>query len=367
MFAGALPTAGMFGMAVAAVTACRAVEVKKKGVRVVEGKEIPWNIFSPKEPYVGKVVPNVKHPQTLTQPTGDANWETTHVTFDHGGKVPYLEGQSIGIIAPGPDKKGETPARIRLYSIASSAVGDDETSKTVSLCVKRVVDVEGQYANREVGEDKPDKAGTAFPDKKVYRGVCSNHICDFSVGDDVLITGPTGAEMLLPDEPDANIIMLATGTGIAPFRSFLRKLFHDKATRIPRSRFAQLLNGKDKYSGLAWLFLGVPYSGSILYDKEWAEIKELYPDNFRYDYAVSDEMTTKEGKKMWVQHKVMEYADEIWPMLKDKKTHVYMCGLKGMESGFKEAFGPLAEKEGVEWTEFVKNMKKNNRYHVEVY
>ncbi|CAE7605966.1 LFNR2, partial [Symbiodinium pilosum] len=62
------------------------------------------------------------------------------VTFDHGGNVPYIEGQSIGVIAPGPDKKGETPARIRLYSIASSAVGDDETSKTVSLCVKRVVE-----------------------------------------------------------------------------------------------------------------------------------------------------------------------------------------------------------------------------------
>ena len=24
------------------------------------------------------------------------------VTFDHGGNVPYIEGQSIGVIAPGP-------------------------------------------------------------------------------------------------------------------------------------------------------------------------------------------------------------------------------------------------------------------------
>ena len=61
-------------------------------------KEIPWNLFSPKAPYNGKVVANDFHPQTLTEPTGDANWETTHVTFDHGGKVPYIEGQSIGVI-----------------------------------------------------------------------------------------------------------------------------------------------------------------------------------------------------------------------------------------------------------------------------
>lgn len=171
-------------------TSCRAAAVKKKGVKVVHGKEIPWNLFSPKAPYKGEVVKNVVQPHTLTEQTGDANWETCHVTFNHAGKVPYIEGQSIGVIAPGPDKKGETPAKIRLYSIASSAVGDDETSKTVSLCVKRVVELDGKFANREVGEDKPDKAGTGFPENKVYRGVCSNHICDMSPGDEVLITGP---------------------------------------------------------------------------------------------------------------------------------------------------------------------------------
>merc|ERR1719395_415293 len=199
-----LPAAGAIGglALVAAVgvasrrresgVACRAAAVKKKGVRMVEGKEIPWNIFSPKAPYKGKVVPNHVQPHTITKKNsdspGDANWETTHVTFDHDGKVPYVEGQSIGIVAPGPDKKGQTPAKIRLYSIASSAVGDDQTSKTVSLCVKRVVEVDGEYANREKGEDKPDKAGTGYPDNKVYRGVCSNHICDLKVGDEVLIT-----------------------------------------------------------------------------------------------------------------------------------------------------------------------------------
>merc|ERR1719414_1155627 len=219
--------------AVSSRVACRAAKLKKKGVRVVEGRELPWNLFSPKAPYQGKVVENHKHPQTLTQETGDANWETTHVTFDHDGNVPYIEGQSIGVIAPGPDKKGQTPARIRLYSIASSAVGDDETSKTVSLCVKRVVELDGKHANREVGEDKPDKAGTHFPESKVYRGVCSNHICDMSVGDDVLITGPTGSEMLLPEDPEANIIMLATGTGIAPMRSYMRLLFNDAAGANP--------------------------------------------------------------------------------------------------------------------------------------
>jgi len=325
----------------------------------VEGKEIPWNLFSPKAPYTGKVVANTVHPQTLTQPTGDANWETTHVTFDHGGNVPYIEGQSIGVIAPGPDKKGETPARIRLYSIASSAVGDDETSKTVSLCVKRVVEVDGAHSNRDVGEDKPDKAGTAFPENKVYRGVCSNHICDMSVGDDVLITGPTGAEMLLPEDPTCNIVMLATGTGIAPMRSYLRLLFHDKAGAAP--------DGSRKFKGLAWLFMGVPFSKSLLYDDEHTAYKAKYADQFRYDYAVSREDKNAAGQKMYIQTKMAEYAEELWELMQSPKTHIYMCGLKGMESGMEECFSPLAEKAGLEWKAFAKEMKKAHRYHVEVY
>jgi len=337
----------------------RAAAVKKKGVKVVHGKEIPWNLFSPKAPYAGKVVANHVHPQTLTEQTGDANWETAHVTFDHGGNVPYIEGQSIGVIAPGPDKKGEKPARIRLYSIASSAVGDCEDSKTVSLCVKRVVELDGEHTNREVGEDKPDKAGTAFPENKVYRGVCSNHICDMSVGDDVMITGPTGAEMLLPEDQDANIIMLATGTGIAPMRSYLRLLFNDKA--------GANADGSRKFQGLAWLFMGVPYSKSLLYDDEHKDYKEKYPGQFKYDYAVSREDKNAAGQKMYIQTKMAEYTEELWELMQDEKTHVYMCGLKGMEAGMEECFSGIAEKSGKDWKEFAKAMKKAERYHVEVY
>jgi len=340
--------------AVAAVatkaTARQATAVKKKGVRVVEGKEIPWNLFSPKAPYKATCISN----ETITTKTRLVNWETCHTVMKHDGNFPYMEGQSMGVIAPGPDKKGEKPAKIRLYSIASSAVGDDETSQTVSLVVKRVVEVAGkgwcEYSNVEKGTD-PE-----FPDaEKVYRGVCSSFICDLKEGDDVMITGPTGAEMLLPEDPNSNIIMLATGTGIAPFRSFLRHLFHDKAA-------------KGKFQGLAWLFLGVPFSNSILYDEEWKTMQAEYPGQFRYDYAVSDEQTRPDGKSpMYVQHRVMEHASDIWNMMKRDNTHVYMCGLKGMATGLEEAFGPCAEKEGIDIKEYLKTLKKAGRYHVEVY
>merc|ERR1711879_979125 len=107
--------------------------------------------------------------------------------------------------------------------------------------------------------------------------------------------------------------------------------------------------------GLAWLFMGVPYSKSLLYDDVHTDYKSKYPDQFRYDYAVSRE------------DKNAEYAEELWDLMQSPKTHIYMCGLKGMESGMEECFSPIAEKNGKVWKEFAKEMKKAKRYHVEVY
>merc|ERR1712110_1309485 len=94
------------------------------------------------------------------------------------------------------------------------------------------------------------------------------------VGEDKLITGPTGAEMLLPENPEANIIMLATGTGIAPMRSYLRSFFN--------GAIGANADGSRKFKGLAWLIMGVPHSTSLLYDDEHMEYKAKFPSQFRY-------------------------------------------------------------------------------------
>ena len=58
-----------------------------------------------------------------------------YMGLDNKGEVPYREGQSIGVIPDGIDKNGK-PHKLRLYSIASSALGDFGNSKTVSVFKK---------------------------------------------------------------------------------------------------------------------------------------------------------------------------------------------------------------------------------------
>lgn len=193
-----------------------------------EKGDVPNNTYKPKEPFTGKVVSNT----TLTGP--DAG-EVCHVVFETNGKLPYAEGQSIGIVAKGEDKNGK-PHKLRLYSIASSAPGDYGDGNTVSLCVKRLI-----YQDDE---------------GKEVRGVCSNYICDLKDGEDVAITGPVGKALLLPKDEKANVIMLATGTGIAPFRSFLWRFFMEEHPDY-------------KFDGKAWLFMGVPTTSALLYDNEF--------------------------------------------------------------------------------------------------
>jgi ferredoxin--NADP+ reductase len=291
--------------------------------------DIPINIYRPKNPYIGKCVENTE----LVREGGTGI--VRHLKFDiSGGDLRYLEGQSIGIIPPGTDEKGKAH-KLRLYSIASTRHGDDIDDKTVSLCVREL-----EYKHPETGET-------------VY-GVCSSHLCHLDIGADVAITGPVGKEMLLPDDEEATVIMLATGTGIAPFRAFLWRMFKEQHEGY-------------KFKGLAWLVFGIPYTANILYKEELEALAAEYPDNFRLTYAISREQKGEDGSKMYVQSRVSEYAGEIFDMIQKPNTHVYMCGLKGMEPPISETFTQEAEKLGMDWDAKRKELKKAHRWHVEVY
>lgn len=294
---------------------------------------IPVNIYKPKSPYVGKVLSN----DPLVGENGSGIVQ--HIKFDLSeGDLHYVEGQSIGIIPEGTDDNGR-PHKLRLYSIASTRHGDSMDDKTVSLCVRQL-----EYNHPESGE-------------KVY-GVCSTYLCGIEPGAEVKITGPVGKEMLLPEDEESTVVMLATGTGIAPFRAFLWRMFKSEERQA---------NPEYQFKGLAWLIFGVPYSDNILYREELEALQAEFPDNFRLTYAVSREQTNAEGGKMYIQHRVAEHAEELWQLMQKPNTHTYMCGLKGMEGGIDDALAVQAGNNGMDWTDYRKQMKREKRWHVETY
>ncbi|MFQ4143080.1 ferredoxin--NADP reductase [Chlorogloeopsis sp. ULAP02] len=295
--------------------------------------DVPVNLYRPNAPFIGKCISN----EALVKDGGIGIVQ--HIKFDlTGGDLRYIEGQSIGIIPPGVDKNGK-PEKLRLYSIASTRHGDDVDDKTVSLCVRQL-----EYKHPETGET-------------VY-GVCSTYLCNLKPGDDVKITGPVGKEMLLPADEDANVIMMATGTGIAPMRAYLWRMFKDNE---------RAANPEYQFKGFSWLIFGVPTTPNILYKEELEEIQAKYPDNFRLTCAISREQKNAQGGRMYIQDRVAEHADELWNLIKNEKTHTYICGLRGMEDGIDAALTAAAAKEGVTWSDYQKELKKAGRWHVETY
>ena len=293
---------------------------------------VPVNTYKPKAPFEGTVTENY----SLLK--DGAIGRVNHITFDLSTGDPqlrYVEGQSIGIIPAGQDAKGK-PHKIRLYSIASTKYGDDFNENTVSLCVRQL-----QYEK----------------DGETIDGVCSTFLCDIKPGDKVKITGPVGKEMLLPDDEDANIIMLATGTGIAPMRAYLRKMFE------PKEREKNNWN----FKGKAWLFMGAPKTANLLYDADFEHYKSQFPENLRYTKAISREQQNTKGGRMYIQDRVLEYAGEIFTLIENPKTHIYLCGLKGMEPGIDEAMSSAAASKGLDWSELRPQLKKAGRWHVETY
>jgi len=187
--------------------------------------------------------------------------------------------------------------------------------------------------------------------------VCSTFLCDIQPGAKVKLTGPVGKEMLLPSDEEANVIMLATGTGIAPMRTYLRRMF--EAGEREKNGYA--------FRGKAWLFMGVPTTPNLLYDEDFRRYEAEYPDNFRYTTAISREQQNPDGGRMYIQDRVTEHADEIFSLIEDPRTHVYMCGLRGMEPGIDAAMTAAAARRGLEWSELRPALKKAERWHVETY
>ena len=182
------------------------------------------------------------------------------------------------------------------------------------------------------------------------KGVCSIFAAErLAPGDTVQVFVQKNDNFKLPDNPDAPIIMVGPGTGVAPFRSFMQEREETRA------------------EGKTWMFFGDQhFRTDFLYQTEW--LKWLNTGVLtKMDVAFSRD----QAEKVYVQHRMLEHSKELFAWIKDG-AYVYICGdEKHMARDVHNALVDIIEKEGgmsrEKAEEYLANMQQQKRYQRDVY
>jgi len=215
----------------------------------------------------------------------------------------------------------------RLYSIASSPLtGDDE----IHLTVKRV--------------------GGLDQRARLRAGVASWQLTEsVKPGDTASVYVEANPRFRLPDDPDAPVIMIGPGTGVAPFRAFVQH------------RQAAGANGPN------WLFFGARNRRTdFLYQLEW--------QRFQREGALdrlSVAFSRDQAEKIYVQDRVREQGRDIYDWL-ERGAHVYVCGdgqamAADVHQTLVEVIAAHGGKTEGQATDHLESMKHAKRYQKDVY
>jgi benzoyl-CoA 2,3-dioxygenase component A len=213
---------------------------------------------------------------------------------------------------------------MRLYSLCSPRDGERPNHNNIAFTVKRVAEQR---------------------DGALFRGVASNYMCDLKKGDTVELTGPYGSTFLMPDDPEANIIMICTGTGSAPFRAMT-----ERRRRTMPGAAGELL-----------LFFGARTPGELPY---FGPLTKLPDSLIRRELVFSRQ---PDKPKEYVQDRIRKCADRVAALLASDQTCIYVCGLKGMEQGVEDAFAAVCSEHGLDWARIRNEMRNEGRLHIETY
>ena len=153
----------------------------------------------------------------------------------------------------------------------------------------------------------------------------------------------------LPNDTTKPIIMVGSGTGVAPFRAFMQQRVADEA------------------SGKNWLIFGNPHFASdFLYQTEWQQFAK---DGFlhKYDFAWSRD----QEKKIYVQDKIRENSAALWQWLQEG-AYFYVCGdAAKMAKDVEQALLEVIAKEGNlspdEAEDYLNELREEKRYQRDVY
>jgi sulfite reductase (NADPH) flavoprotein alpha-component len=181
-------------------------------------------------------------------------------------------------------------------------------------------------------------------------GVCSTHLSDrMECGDRLPIYVQPNKKFRLPEDPEAPVIMIGPGTGIAPFRAFL----HERRATGAKGR--------------NWLFFGDRNAATDFLYRE--ELEAMLADGHltRLDAAFSRD----QQEKLYVQDLMRKHALQFWAWL-NEGAYLYVCGdASRMAKDVDQALRKIAEEQSGHSAdaakEYVEALKEQKRYQRDIY
>ncbi|MCK6503054.1 ferredoxin-NADP reductase [Myxococcota bacterium] len=231
--------------------------------------------------------------------------EVRELVLDVGRDLAVTAGQTLGVLAPGQAEFGQAH-HFRLYTVADMPERAGGRTR-LRIAVRRC-----DYIDPYSGER--------------YPGVASNYLCDLRAGDELTMSGPYGLAFPVPAEPDAQLVLIGMGTGIAPFRAFLRHLYND----VPSFR------------GRVILFHGGRTGLDLLYHNDERDDFALYQDKGTFEAikALSPRPDWT-GSIDWAEA-IEPRGAELWQMMASPDTYVYLAGLQEISDRLDGVFAGLA-------------------------
>ncbi len=222
------------------------------------------------------------------------------------GALQVQEGETVGVLVPGPHPFGNK-IHHRYYTVAGVERSTTRDAIELELLVRRCF-----YIDEVSGER--------------YPGIASNYLCEARTGDRIALSGPFRSPFKIPTDPQSNLLMLGTGTGVAPFRALIRRVYDQHGG----------------WKGNVRLFYGARTGTEMLYmNDENNDLVNYYDQaTFRAFQAVAARPLSDAGDAL--AQGIADHAAEIWTLLQSPNTHVYLAGMKKITAGLDECMASAA-------------------------
>lgn len=268
--------------------------------------------------------------QSSTRITPDTAEEVRHLTLAvQDPAFQFVEGQSIGVVVPGPHPFGNAH-HLRRYSIANARPTQTDSGQgqgpILDILVRRCF-----YLDEISGER--------------YPGIASNYLCDAKPGDQLTLTGPYFSPFRLPLDNRANLLMIGVGTGIAPFRAFAQLIY----------------DYRGDWQGQVRLYYGGRSGLDLMYaNDETTDLANYYDERtFKAFRALGTRPLMSSSQAL--EQGLAGHAAETWRLIGESNTHVFLSGLSKIAQAFDRV---MTEQAGSieNWTQVKQQLIEDGRW-----